>query len=63
MDGGIVIELTKEILLGTIAIICLTLLESVNLLTGHNGTIFTIVVAVIAGIAGFVIPSPLQKAK
>ncbi len=41
------------------AIICLTVLEAVALLNGVNGTLFTIMIAVIAGLAGFTIPSPL----
>jgi len=61
MEGGITIEITKEILLGLIAIICITILESTNLIMGHNGTMFTLCVAVIAGIGGFILPSPLQK--
>ncbi len=61
MEGGFTIEFTKEILLGMLAIICITILEATNLIMGNNGGLFTVCVAVIAGIAGFIIPSPLQK--
>ncbi len=40
------------------AIICLTLLELVALLAGINGSLFTIIIAVIAGLAGWVMPTP-----
>lgn len=40
------------------AIVCLTLLECVALLKGINGTLFSLIIAVIAGLAGLVIPTP-----
>lgn len=39
-------------------LICLTLLEAFALYNGINGTYFAIVVAVIAGAIGVVIPTP-----
>ena len=39
-------------------IICLTILEIVALINGINGTLFTFVVAIIAGAIGVVIPTP-----
>jgi len=39
-------------------IICLTGLEVCALLKGINGTLFTIVAAIIAGAIGVVIPTP-----
>jgi len=49
----------KEIIIT--AIICLTLLECVALMNGINGTLFTMVVAIIAMSAGVVIPTPKVK--
>ena len=40
------------------AIVCLTLLELAALYKGINGSLFTIIVAVIAGLAGWVMPTP-----
>ncbi len=40
------------------AIICLTILESIALFKGINGTIFSLMIAVIAGLAGLVMPTP-----
>ena len=40
------------------AIVCLTLLECVALLKGINGTLFSFIIAVIAGLAGLVTPPP-----
>ncbi len=37
---------------------CLTTLEIVALCNGINGTMFTMVIAIIAGITGFVVPTP-----
>lgn len=42
------------------AIICLTLLEAYALSQGIDGVIFTTVVAVIAGVAGWTLPSPIK---
>lgn len=44
-----------------IGIVCLTALEIFALSQGINGTLFTIVVAVIAAAIGVVIPNPLKK--
>ena len=43
-----------------VALVCLTGLEVYALSQGINGTMLSIVIAIIAGIAGFVIPSPIQ---
>ncbi len=40
------------------AIVCLTLLELAALYKGINGSLFTIIVAVVAGLAGLVLPTP-----
>ena len=40
------------------AIICIAILESVALYMGIDGALFTLVIAVIAGLAGYVIPAP-----
>ncbi len=42
------------------ALVCLTGAEIYALSQGINGTIFSIYIAIVAGIAGFVIPSPLK---
>ena len=42
------------------AMVAITILECVALLNGVNGTILTMAVAVIAGLAGFLMPSPIQ---
>ena len=43
------------------AIIGITVLESLALLQGIDGTLFVLAVAAIAGLGGYVLPSPLQK--
>lgn len=45
------------------AIICLTLLELVALAMGFNGTLFTIIVAAIAGLAGYNIKGKIERGK
>lgn len=45
------------------AIAGLVILEIVALLKGINGTLFTMVIAVIAGIGGWAIPSPKELTK
>jgi uncharacterized membrane protein YbhN (UPF0104 family) len=40
------------------AIICISILELIALSQGINGTILTMVIAAIAGLAGLVIPTP-----
>lgn len=40
------------------AIICIAVLEAIALLNGINGILLTTIVAVIAGLAGLVIPTP-----
>jgi len=42
------------------ALICITLLEVYALSVGIDGLILSIVIALIAGAAGIVIPSPIQ---
>jgi len=42
------------------AIVCLCLLEGWAIYNGINGTMYTIIIAVIAGLAGYVIPSPVN---
>jgi len=44
-------------------IICLTLLEICALFNGINGTMFTLVVAVIAAAIGVIIPRPKELDK
>ena len=44
-----------------LAIVCITILEVFALRAGINGTMFTIVVAIIAGLGGYLVPSPLLK--
>lgn len=43
-----------------VALACLTALEIYALSRGINGTILTIVVGIIAGVAGFTIPTPIK---
>ena len=40
------------------AIIGIVILEAIALLMGYNGTILTVVIAIVAGLAGWVIPQP-----
>ncbi len=49
----------KPIIVVVVAIICLTLLELAALYNDINGALFTIVIAMIAGLAGYIIPSPV----
>lgn len=44
-----------------VAIFSLTILESVALFNGINGTLFTLIVGVIAGLAGWTLPSPTLR--
>jgi len=53
----------KDIILGLTAIICITILETTNILMGHNGAMLTMAVGMIAGIAGFMLPSPQEIKK
>ncbi len=46
-----------------VALLCLTGLEIYALSQGINGTIFTIVIAIIAGATGYVFPSPIETFK
>ena len=46
-----------------VAIICISVLEAIALMKGINGTYFSIALAVIAGLAGWVIPSSLLRWK
>jgi len=39
---------------------CVTAMEITALLMGYNGTILKIALVVVAGMAGFVIPSPIK---
>lgn len=55
-DGEIV-----KLLVSMIAIICLTALEIVALLTGQNGALFLPIVGVIGGIAGYNIKPVIDK--
>jgi len=43
------------------AILGLVTLEVVALLTGVNGTLFTMIIAIIAGLAGWAAPTPKFK--
>ena len=40
------------------AMVCLTVLELAALYQGINGSLFTIIVAAVAGLAGWVLPTP-----
>ena len=42
-------------------LICITLLEGFAIANGHNGTLLKLVLVVLAGAAGAVIPNPLKK--
>jgi hypothetical protein len=41
------------------AIVGIVILEGIALLTGHNGTYFGISLALIAGLAGYLTPTPI----
>ena len=43
------------------AMLCLTILEITALFNGINGTLYSLVIMIIGGLAGFLIKSPLQK--
>ena len=43
-----------------VALLCLTGLEIYALSQGINGTLLSIVIAIIAGTAGFILPSPIK---
>ena len=42
------------------AIAALVVLEALALFKGINGTLFSLVIMLIAGLAGYVIPSPIK---
>ena len=44
-------------------IICISLLEIVAIMNGINGTLFTIVVAIIGAAIGVTIPNPIGSKK
>ncbi len=50
----------QNITLATTAIIAIAILEAIALIQGVNGAVFGIVVAVIAGLAGYKIKPPSQ---
>jgi len=52
-------QITEKIIL--VAIICLTVLEICALMKGINGTMFTMVIALIAGLSGWITPIPKWK--
>ena len=43
-----------------LAMICITILDAVALLKGINGTMFSLSLAAIAGLAGWVMPQPMK---
>lgn len=47
-----------EIIVG---VCCITAIEIVALLKGHNGILLTTMVGAICGLIGYGIPSPLKK--
>jgi hypothetical protein len=44
-----------------LALICITILEAIALFKGINGILLTAVISIIAGVGGYVLPSPYQK--
>jgi len=44
-----------------VVILSITLLGSIYLLMGHNSVGFTLLCSLIAGVGGYIIPSPIQK--
>lgn len=42
-------------------LVCLAALEAWALYNGINGTMYTIIIAIIAGAIGVIIPNPLKK--
>ncbi len=53
-------ELENAWLIG-LAIMCLTILESIYLIKGHNGIVFNTVLMLIAGLVGYAVPSGIGK--
>lgn len=51
-------EKRKVVMIVVVGMVCLTFLESLALLKGIDGALFMIVVAVIAGAIGVVVPKP-----
>ena len=49
-------KIDKDIII--IVILCITFLEAIALIKGINGTLFMAVIAVIAGLGGYIIPQP-----
>ena len=56
MKGKIKNKIHTSVVLTAIG--CLTLLEIIALYKGIDGTLFSIIIAAIAGLAGLVIPTP-----
>jgi hypothetical protein len=44
----------------SIAMVCLTVLETISVLLDKDGAFFLPIVAAIAGLAGYVLPSPIS---
>ena len=42
------------------AIVCITVIEMYALSMGINGVLLTIVIGIIAGMAGYILPSPIK---
>ena len=51
-------KISKEVIITVL--VCITVLEAIALLTGHNGGILRIVLVIFALIAGITIPSPIK---
>lgn len=51
----------KQWIVAIVAILGLVTMECFAISNGINGTLYTIIVAAVAGIGGFILPSPLKK--
>ena len=49
-------KIKKDIVI--VAVLCITILEVAALIAGIDGQLFTLIIAVIAGLAGLVMPQP-----
>ena len=54
-------EKVQDKTIAIVAILCIATLEGIALESGVDGTVFSLAISAIAGIAGYVIPSPIQN--
>ena len=60
IKGGENVKQKIDYRIVVVALICIAVVECVALLKGINGILLTVVIGIMAGIAGITIPNPIQ---